>query len=131
MSSLNAKADRTWMIEHARKSQGKDYEFKTGCNLAVTGYFNASDKVKYLHTITDVVRAVRKVGYTVRSRKSSIKKNSSIGSVRKQLESLGEGDYIIRVPGHAMVLNHKGETIIDTSPRKRDARKITHIYKVY
>lgn len=105
-------------------------ENKTGCAAACVYFFNALENVRYLHKISDIVRAVRGAGWTVRSRMSSIKKDSTVGSVRPQLAKLGAGYYLIRVDGHALVMLHTGETVVDTDPRKRDRRKITHIYKV-
>lgn len=121
---------RDYLKKWATNLQGEEHTFKTVCNTAVTRYFGADADVHYLHCIADVVRAVRKQGFTVRSRKSSVK-IGSVGQVRKQLKKLGLGFYIVRVFGHVLLLDHTGKTVVDTDPRKRDRRQITHLYKVF
>lgn len=123
-------ASRAWYKADAKKDQGDEHEMKTACASACIAYFGLLDKMRYLHTINDIVNGLRRNGYSVRSRKSSIKKDSTVGSVRTQLANLEPGIYLVRVPGHAMLMNHNGETIVDTDPRKRDRRRITHIYLV-
>jgi len=121
---------RSYLKERLQKSQGR--ENKSVCATAVASYFGAANEVRYLHTIQDIIGAVRKAGYTVRSRKSSVKKDISVGGLRllAQQGKLEFGKYIIRVDGHALVMNQEGTTVVDTDPRKRDRRKITHLYKV-
>lgn len=98
------------------------------CALSVAKYLGVNGLVTYLHTITDLVRATRKV-YTVRSRKSSVRANT-VGKARKSLSNLDGKYYMVRVKGHVLLLDTNGNTIIDTDPRKRDKRKITHLYAV-
>ena len=91
----------------------------------------------------DLVRAARTVGFQVRSRKSSLKKNSTVGAARKTIQKLAAKEnqkpifcaaqpvaYIVRVEGHALLMDNDGNTIVDTDPRKADRRKITHFYAV-
>jgi len=108
---------------------------KNICNLRVVQFLGVNHRVNYLHTILDVVRAAR-TSYQVRSRKSTLSKGT-IGATRKQIAKKGDSRYyIIRVKsggvfgGHAMLLDHAGKTLVDTDPRKRDKRKITHMYGV-
>jgi hypothetical protein len=56
-----------------------------------------------------------------------------VGSVRAKLAQHSEGalSYVIRVDGHVLLLDHTGQTIIDTDARQRDKRKIINIYGVY
>lgn len=122
--------NRKWLTEKYNKEQGSEHKSKTICASAVAGFFNADGNVRYLQTVSDIVRAVRKHGYTVRSRRSSVQADS-VGGIRKELKKLGEGYYIVRVEGHALLLDHNGQTVVDTCPRKRDRRKITHLYKVF
>lgn len=122
---------RERLIVRATSKQGSNNKFKTICSTEVCRFFEAENEVRYLHTISDVVRAIRKKGYKVRSRLSQIKKGSTVGSTRKQLAKLGNGFYIVRVESHVLLLSPSGTTIVDTDSRKRDRRKITHLYKVY
>ena len=113
---------------------------KNICALRVAEYLNVEKTVRYLHTITDLVRAARK-SYTVRSRMSKVK-GKSVGAARKALSTISEKEnsahpiggkvagYIIRVKGHAVFVDSNGNTVIDTDPRKADRRKITHCYMV-
>ena len=103
--------------------------------MAVADALGVTDTVHYLHTIKDVVRAARN-RYTVRSRLSSVR-GSSVGAIRSELARVSEKvpghvlGYVVRVPGHAMLLRPCGDTLVDTDPRKRDRRRVTHLYVVY
>ena len=91
------------------------------------------DTYKYAENINDINRILRDRGYSVRSRKSKIvtKKANTLGSIRNRIKDSSEpGKYFVRVPGHAMLLDGDGKTIVDTDPRKRDRRKVTHVYKI-
>jgi hypothetical protein len=104
---------------------------KTGCTSACLAYFGIGlSDYRYSQTCTDVVNVLRRKGYTVRSRLSSVKRGSTVGGLRKQLAKLGKGIYLVRVPGHVLLLNEKGETVVDTDSRKRDRRKVDRLYKI-
>jgi hypothetical protein len=116
-----------------KKSNNKENPNQNVCANAVANYLGVDFKVRYLHTITDIVRAVRK-RWTVRSRKSSVK-GKTVGSIRKELENLDGRFYMIRTQvgrtGHVILLDKSGKIIIDTAPVKRDKRKFTHLYAIY
>lgn len=115
---------------YKNKSNNEMNNNKNICVLAVAEALGVDKETRYLHTMTDIVRAARNK-YTVRSRKSTLK-GETIGQLRKSIISKGDAIcYIVRVPNHCMLLNSKGETVVDTDPRKRDKRKISHIYGVY
>lgn len=120
------KIRHTWK---ARSNNDKNPN-KNICALAVARAIGVDHKVRYLHCLNDVIRACRAGGYTVRSRKSSVK-GTTVGAIRNQLEALGADFYIVRVDGHVLLLGCYGKTLIDTDPRKRDRRKITHVYGVW
>jgi hypothetical protein len=106
---------------------------KTPCTSAVLDYMGIDkSKFRYSQFAHDVVRILRNNGYSVRSRKSSIPKGSTVGSCRKRLMSLGPVDakYMVFVKGHVLMLNVFGTTVVDTAGRKADRRKITKIYMV-
>lgn len=105
------------------------------CAKAVAAALGNSDQaVRYLHNINDIVKAARTVGFQVRSRKSNLKKNSTVGAARKTIQKLAAKEnnsyYIVRVEGHALLMDSDGNTVVDTDPRKADRRKITHFYAV-
>jgi hypothetical protein len=108
---------------------------KSICASAVSDWFGVTNVQRYMSTISDLVKAVR-TEYTVRSR-GSLVKYKTIGAARSILEKntknkdLGAIGYIIRVANHVILLNRFGQTLIDTDPRKRDRRTITHCYIVY
>lgn len=112
---------------------------KNVCGLMVAKALKVDDTVNYLHTINDLVRAARNK-YTVRSRSSKFR-GKSVGGSRERLvkeidktckkEGAAVYGYIIRVDGHVLFVDGYGDTVVDTAPRKRDRRKITHAYIVY
>ena len=103
------------------------------CALEVAKRMGVNDNVRYLHTVSDIVRAAR-TKYSVRSRKSQLKAGSSVGNARTQLAKITAKNYekiygyIIVVKGHVLLLSYDGRTLVDTDPRKADRRKITHCY---
>jgi hypothetical protein len=77
---------------------------------------------------------MRRNGYAVRSRRSSLPKGISVGAARARIARLRDPEgscYVIGVDGHLLLLNASGDTICDTAPRKRDGRKILTIYAVW
>ena len=126
------------------KSNNSENNNQNICAQAVARALGASDgSVRYLHCIDDIVRAARMTGFQVRSRKSNLKKNSTVGAARKIIQKLAAKEneneifcvaqpvaYIVRVAGHALLMDNDGNTIVDTDPRKADRRKITHFYAV-
>jgi hypothetical protein len=106
---------------------------KNICGLRVAEHLQVADSVPYLHTIEDLVRAGR-TKYTVRSRYSKVSK-LSVGGARAKLVEIGKEvnaiGFIVNVRGHVLFLNSEGRTVVDTAPRKRDARKMYSCYVVY
>jgi hypothetical protein len=115
---------------HKANSNNQNNPCKNKCGLAVAKALGVEHSVRYLHTINDLLRAARS-RYTVRSRLSAAKaKEKSVGSVRANIAALDGLYHIVRVPGHVILLDRFGNTVVDTAPRKRDHRKITHLYTV-
>jgi len=78
---------------------------------------------------------IRRNGFALRSRKSSIPKGATVGSIRKTIaqkftDPLGTR-YVVLVRGHLLMLDDCGKTIVDTSPRVRDHRAIVRIHAVW
>jgi hypothetical protein len=77
---------------------------------------------------------LRRNGFAVRSRMSSIPKGASVGKARAAIAKLKDPAgtlYMTSVSGHLILLDANGQTIVDTAPRKRDARKVYSIYAVW
>jgi len=69
-------------------------------------------------------------GFSVRSRLSRLPKGCTVGKARKFIAKLQDPPgtfYAVSVQGHLLLLGNEGQTLIDTAPRKRDARKIVGI----
>lgn len=118
--------------QHKQRSNNPENNNKNICGLRVCECMGVAGNVRYLHTISDVVRAAR-TKFKVVSRGSGIK-GKTVGAVRSKLATIAQRDdftaFIVRVDGHVLLLNSLGETAIDTDPRKRDRRKITHVFGV-
>ncbi len=108
--------------------------YRTVCTGAVLELFGIEkESYRFAQTVQDVVRLLRKRGISVRSRKSAAgKATASVGQLRAAIKSgkLGTGFFLVRVPSHAMLLDANGRTVVDTAPRARDRRRVTHVYLV-
>jgi len=111
-------------------SNNSDNENKNICVLAVAVALGVAHRVHYLHTMRDIVRAARR-SWTVRSRKSALGSARTVGAARARCERIGARYYLVRVDGHLLLLGHDGRTLVDTDPRQRDRRTITHFYGVW
>ena len=112
-----------------KDSNNKKNHNKNICALAVAEKLNVQKTVHYLHTINDLVRAARNK-YKVRSRKSTFRAKT-VGALRKEIHKVDCDYIIVRVDNHVLLLDKQGNTIVDTAPRKRDKRKITHVFGVW
>jgi len=118
-------------IARKQASNNKENPNKNLCAEAVAEAIGVSRHVRYLHTISDLVRAARN-DYIVRSRMSAANaRGKTVGAIRDKLATLGARYYIVRTDDHVLLLNCEGQTVVDTAPRKRDRRKVTHVYGVY
>jgi len=101
---------------------------KNKCALAVARTLGVDNEVRYLHTMTDLKRAISKQ-YSLRSVKSMVK-SDTVGGARKNLDGRAFA-YLVMVEEHVLLLSRIGRTVVDTSPRRRDRRKILGIWGVY
>lgn len=101
---------------------------KNKCALAVARTLGVDNEVRYLHTMTDLKRAISKQ-YSLRSVKSKVK-SDTVGGARKNLDGRAFA-YLVMVEEHVLLLSRIGRTVVDTSPRRRDRRKILGIWGVY
>ena len=112
---------------------------KTVCTSAVLAAFGIdASQYKYSQCQNDIKRLLNKFGWSHASRKSAVgitkrtrwAKMPSVGKVRKMIAKMDDGPdarYYVSVPGHAMLLDAKGKTIVDTAPRRVDRRKVLSI----
>lgn len=77
---------------------------------------------------------IRRKGFALRSRKSSVPKGATVGAARKAIKKLNDPKgtkYVVLVPGHLILLDSDGNTVVDTAPVKRDRRKVLRIHAVW
>jgi len=127
---MEAEIARTKRERSRSQSNNRENPNKNLCVLAVAKALGVADKVHYLHTIDDLTRALR-TRFSVRSRKSSLPKNATVGKARLKAPEFGAKYYVALVPGHVILLGRDGKTLIDTDPRKVDRRKVLRFYGVF
>lgn len=119
------------MKKEKREKLLKEADSKTICTSAVLTALGIDiNKIRYSQCIGDMARILRNNGFSIRSRKSSIPKNSTVSSIRDRVSKFGFPFYLIKVENHVLLLGNKGQTLIDTDPRKRDRRKVYLIYGI-
>ena len=111
---------------------------KTVCVTAVltaigvpVGAFQSTSTRKNVFAYEGVLR---RNGFAVRSRKSSIPKNASVGGARKAIRKMNDAKgtlYMVSVDRHCMLLDADGNTVVDTDPRKVDRRRVLKIRAVF
>jgi len=103
------------------------------CALAVARAFGVAYLVRYLHTWSDMKRALMTC-FSVRSRLSSLQKNPSVGNSRARIKGMiqdeGALGAVAYVKGHVICWDRSGN-LTDTDPRKADRRKIIYISLVF
>jgi hypothetical protein len=115
---------------------------KNLCVLAVARSCQVDDKVRYLHTLSDLNRALRHC-YSVRSIMWCVNKatrngkaNKTVGGVRAALKKQIQKDdnllgIVISIKGHVLLIGPDGKTWVDTNPRERDRRPILSAMGIY
>ena len=118
----------------SRYAHSMPSKYKNVCVSAIANRLGILDDSRYLQCVEDLVYNLRKE-YTVRSRASMFKINrkTTVSQVRKKALILTEkvSWYLIKVDGHVLLIDSLGRVEVDTSPRKRDRRKVLKIYAVY
>lgn len=113
---------------------------KTVCASAVLSYFGVSPKsYHYSGTVAQRSAILRRNGWAVRSRNSTLGKAKTMGALKKAIQSSGKDPggthYMVRVQGagstHALLLGHEGDVLVDTAPRKRDRRRVLDVRAVF
>jgi len=117
------------------RSENERRGAKTICTSHVLAAFGIdSSQYHYSGKVTQRCSILRRHGFAARSRMSRLPKNCSVGAARTLMPFKGDPAgtrYMIRVNGHALLLDHSGATIVDTSPRLRDRRKILDIRAIF
>lgn len=96
---------------------------KNLCGLAVAKHLNVHKKTKYLHTVEDLEEAIKKGKWgtvDISSRGYEQKEDKialvpiGVHKLREQLSTIGFEYYMVHVKGHVILLDSKGETVVDT-----------------
>ena len=118
-------------------SNNSDNPNQNVCAMMVAKACGVADNVRYLHTWGDLKRAMQ-TRWSFRSRKSSFKANT-VSQYRKAIKATNPADrpqrgepkgYVLMVKGHVLLMNHQGDVIVDTSPRKADRREVVAFYGI-
>jgi len=125
----------TYLTEHVVRTKS----FKGVCVSKCLAYVGITPD-KYYSTWTNKTGnnathgILRRFGFAVRSRKSYIPKNATVGGIRKSIRALNDPSgtvYFVSVKGHLLALDQNGRTAIDTAPRRRDCRRVLDIKAVF
>lgn len=114
-----------------RTSNGADPRRNT-CAVAITDYLGVTARVRYLHTIADVVRASRTL-YQVTWVRYPPFAGREVATVQRWLRENPQEvvGYLVRVSGHALLLGPDGTVLVDLDSRTPpDRRKVTHLYSI-
>lgn len=124
-------------IKQIAESNNAKNRNKNICALAVAKILGVDGATRYLHTWTDLSRAIRWM-WSFRSVKSKVgyERGDTVGKLRAKLKKNYGKDpklylYVAMTDEHVIVLGPKGQTVVDTAPKKRDVRKVWKIYGVY
>ena len=66
---------------------------------------------------------------------SKMPKGATVGKCRTKLAQIAQDEpqikgFVVRVQSHVLVLDRKGRTVVDTAPRKRDARRVRGVMAI-
>ncbi len=144
--SRQAVAKSNFRICAKNKSNNKDNNNQNICLLRIAEKFAVQDRKRYLHTMLDLVGAIRSYSpFTVRSRTSQVK-GKSLHKARMKLKELTKKEYanghqVIgylvdlapagkKASGHAVFLGQDGIAQVDTAPKFRTSG-VRDCYIVY
>ena len=62
-------------------------------------------------------------------------KGATVGKCRAKLAQIAQDEpnikgFVVRVQSHVLVVDRSGRTVVDTAPRKRDARKVLGVLAI-
>tara|TARA_R100000951_G_C2618863_1_gene173737 strand:+ start:193 stop:627 length:435 start_codon:yes stop_codon:yes gene_type:complete len=115
-------------------SNNPDNPNKNLCGYAVARALGVEEATRYIHTISDLQRAIRSM-WSLRSVKTKMgvkAGRTTVGAIRKRIAAKGEAlAYLVHVEGHVLLLDKDGSTSVDTAPVQRDRRKVLRVQGVY
>jgi hypothetical protein len=115
-----------------RSSNGVDPR-RNSCAVAIADYLGVTDRVRYLHTVADIVRASRTL-YQVTWVRHPPFTGREVASLRQWVRDTpqdGVIGYLVRVRLHALLIGPDGTVLVDLDSRSgRDRRKVTHLYRI-
>ena len=106
----------------------------TACLTALGIPVDAFQSTSTTKNVTAYHGVIRRHGFALRSRKSSIPRGASVGRARRAIASFNDPVgtvYIVRVRGHLLLVDSQGQTIVDTDSRTRDRRPVIQIHAVW
>ena len=132
LAKLQADLGRGGVRQHVVFSSGKR---KTVCATAVAAYFGIQHQdYRACYRIVDLKRILNRRGWSILSRQSKFcRKACTVSQLMRKIAAQDipeNGDYIVHVPGHVLVLGREGDVVVDTAPRKSDRRKVVKVYIV-
>jgi len=117
--------------ELVRSSNGVDPR-RNSCAVAITNYLGVTNRVRYLHTVADIVRASRTLYHVTWIRNPPFI-GREVATLRQWLQDHPQevAGILVRVAGHALLLGPDGTVLVDLDSREgRDRRKVTHLYRI-
>jgi len=125
-------------LERTMNLTNNKIHHQTPCATSVLNFFGVKGVTWNARTQTNVWdQTLRRAGFSVRSRMSKLKQNErTVGSARKRLAEVAKNEpellaFVVRVNRHVLVLDRNGNTVVDTSPRKRDRRDVLKVVAVF
>ena len=110
---------------------------RTPCASAALAYFGVTGTTWNARTKKNVwENTLRRAGYAGRARASKLPKNPTVSRIRQRVAEIAANEpqikgFVVRVPGHVLVMNRQGQTVRDTDPRVRDRRRVLGIYAIW
>ena len=125
----------TYRQAHREMSNNSDNPNQNVCAMMVAKACGVADNVRYLHTFSDLKRAMQ-TKWSFRSRKSSFKAKT-VSQFSKAIKATNPPNrpqhgepkgYVVMVKGHVLLMNHKGDVIVDTSSQGRPQGSLTVLW---
>lgn len=114
----------------AAESPAHGNGFKTACTRSVLRFFNIlAFEYKFSQTLSDVINILRRRGFSVRSRTSSLPKRRCTVDMLLRSRKLDHGYYLVYVDQHVLLVG-RDQIIVDTvNSRFSTVEKIYRVEK--
>lgn len=119
------------------ESNNTDDPKKNLCALKVAEFLRCGNRTKYLHTLEDILIAIRRGSWTARSRKCYLGKKKNTSELLKKCPKITAKDkkpikyYIVQVESHVFLVDATGRTVVDSAPEHSKNMEIINFYAVY